>query len=158
MFPRVRQTGDWVVAQTSLWSLFWTLGTFYRCVVVDPRSRMVTIRDRTAWFFPRDRTIAFKDVLNVGYGYRDQTISLSLFSGGEQSIDDRYTVGLKLIPDGKYVELFAFSGPGGRRHDGPFCNDLEAAFDISPVWTQAARSRQFAELLGKTLGRRITAV
>jgi hypothetical protein len=83
-----------------------TLGGRYRRVVIDPKLRVIRIRDRRFWLFQSTRRIEFDWICEVRHTYRD--LGDSFFSHVEE---DFYTVGVTLM-NGEAVTLFRFFGRG----------------------------------------------
>jgi hypothetical protein len=157
--PRITHDGDCLVARTSFWAVTWSLGSFSRRVAVDPQEKTIAVQHREFWFARSSRAFCFQDVIAIGYGYANQHARDVLSLSGERTdstIEDRYTVGLKLRPAGEYVELFAFTGYGGQSYDFSIFGDWNWFGRNSWfVGDQAERSRQFAELLAGIIGRKV---
>jgi hypothetical protein len=136
---------------TSAWRLrFLTLGTVYRQVVVDPAQKVISLHRRYLWLFARTRSIPFRSIKAVTYGYQDW--AMGSFELTAHKSMDLFSVGLRL-QDLHEVHLFYFLGDGTFSNDGPWPDWLyweQYLTDISG--TQEKESRGFAELLGKMIG------
>ncbi len=158
--PIITREGDRLIAVSSLWTQVLALGSWGRRVSVDPHQQTIEIEDRTFWASRSSRTILFRDVTAIGYGYRDTNdlgaLSLVLNEGRPRRVEDRFSVGLKLAPNGQYTELFAFAGSGGRSYDFSLLDDWD--WPGRNGWfagDQDERSRQFANLLASIIGRKV---
>lgn len=148
--PRVRKEADCLIATTSWRIRLLFLYSLYRRVEINTKQRRIVIRSRYCWFFTSQRSIPFKEVRNVTYGYQEESISGKIF----QAYDglDSFSTGLRLKND-EQVGLFLFFG------EGAFTNE-----SILPDWmyweeilldlqgSQERESRIFVELLAKMIG------
>lgn len=113
--PRVRVTGDVLIASTGISTFIMTLALSLRTVTVSRKKRLITIDDRYGWAFDKVREVHFSEVRAVTYGYKDASTMNALFSAGVAL--DVYKVGLRLFDD-ECIHLFHFrlsakpAGPG----------------------------------------------
>jgi hypothetical protein len=138
------------MASTSWLVRIFGLGLLLRKVRVDRQARMITIEDRTAWFFRRTRVFSFAQIAAVTYGYEDVS-PFAAFSTTHDGID-RFVVGLRVIGTGE-VRLFYFLGEGVFTNDGPLPDWWywkEYATDFSG--TQEGESKLFVQLLSQLIG------
>jgi hypothetical protein len=148
--PRITKR-DLSIIATTAWSVrLLSLGTVYRQVIVDARTKTVAIYSRYLWFLVRRRAVRFSSVSAVTYGYED--VSPDAFFSYAHDSYDRFTVGLRLADDSQ-VHLFSFVGEGTYTNNGPFPDWFywdDFAFDISG--NQETESRAFVEVLAKLIG------
>jgi hypothetical protein len=148
--PRIRKDGGSLIATTGWRFALLTLGAIWRRVEVDAVARAVCIHSRSLWLFGRTRTIRFRDIQAVTYGYADWSPD-SIFAFAHDAIDV-FSTGLRLYDD-REVGLFTFFGDGSFTNDGPFpdwCYWTDYAFDMTGC--QSKESRLFVDLLSKMLG------
>lgn len=148
--PRIHKDDGKLVATTGWRFGLLTLGTVLRRVEVDVASKTIRIHGRFLWLFKHARTIRFRDIEAVTYGYCDWSPD-SVLSFAHDAIDV-FATGLRLF-DEREVPLFNFIGDGSFVNDGPFpdwCYWPDFAFDI--VGNQEKESRLFVDLLSKMLG------
>ena len=149
--PFVYKAKSKLVARTPLYLQIWTLGAFYREVIVDPKAEAVRVRRRYAWFFKRAVRIPFGSVRAVTYGYSG-TGGPQGWWWGAYDTKDCYSVGLRLS-NFREVHLFWFWGDGPFTNYGPFPDWLywqEYLFDL--CGTQETESRTYAEALSRLIG------
>ena len=145
--PRICKDDGKLIATTGWRFGLLTLGTMLRRVEVDVAPQTVRIHSRYLWLFKRSRTIRFRNIQAVTYGYGDWSPN-SFLSFAHDAIDV-YSTGLRL-QDEREVALFSFFGDGAFVNDGPFpdwCYWSEFAFDM--MGTQGKESRLFVDLLSK---------
>jgi hypothetical protein len=148
--PRISRKGDSLVAATGWRFGVLTLGAMFRRVVVDANAQTVRIRHRYGWLFGRSRTIPFRQIQSVVYGYEDWSWDAN-FSFAYKTLDV-YQVGLRLLDD-REVHLFHFFGEGTIINEGPLPDWFywpEYAFELGG--TQQSESRLFVELLSRMIG------
>ena len=148
--PRIRADQDCLTASTSWLVRILALGLSLRRVVVDRRTRVVTVEQRTAWLFYRTRSFSFAQVAAVTYGYEDAN-PVAIFSSTHESID-RYVVGLQIVGNDE-MWLFSFLGDGVFTNDGPMPDWWyweDCAMDFTG--TQERESKLFVQLLSKLIG------
>lgn len=152
--PRIRADEDRLTASTSWLVRILGLELSLRQVVVDRRSRTVTVEQRTAWFFHRRHILSFAQIAAVTYGYEDVN-PFAIFSSTHDAID-RYVVGLRVVASDE-VRLFSFLGDGVFSNDGPlpdwwYWKDYMLDF----TGTQERESKLYVQLLSKLIGVTIT--
>lgn len=151
--PRIRKRGKQLHATTGWRTWLLTLGLCDRAVVVDPAARVVRIRDRVCWLFPRRRRVRFDHIRAVAYGYSDPNAVGGL--NFARDTFDVFTVGLKLHADrDDYRHLFRFVGEGSFINDGPLPNWFylgEYVFDAEA--SQEGESRAFVTVLARLTGK-----
>jgi hypothetical protein len=138
------------VATTGWRFSFLTLGLMFRRIVVDTETQTVAIHRRYGWLFGGTRTIRFRDIQAVTYGYDDWSLGARL-SYTYKSMDV-YVVGLRLYDD-REIRVFHFFGEGVFANNGPFPDWWywsEYVFDLTG--TQQRESRRFVELLSRMIG------
>jgi hypothetical protein len=148
--PRVRKSHGKLIAESALSTRIFTLGGYYRKVVVDPKKEEVSIHRRSFWFVRKRRRIRFGSIAGISYGYQD-------WSGGQywswaHKSSDIFSVGLRLHGGGD-VHLFHFYGEGAFQNHGPLPDWMywdDYLFDTSG--TQEGESKAFVELLSKMTG------
>ena len=148
--PRIVADDQKLTASSSLVGSCLTLGFSSRRVVVDRAAQTVCLTRRTAWFYTRARTIEFRRIAAVTYGYQD--MNPAAFLGGAHDAFDCYVVGLKLIGADE-IRLFSFIGDGVFSNDGPLPDWWywkEIAMDYAGP--QERESRLFVTLLSKLIG------
>ncbi len=117
--PAVRETRGQLRARTNLlWQLL-SLFSYRREVVVDRKSRYVSIATRRLWFLADDRAIPFRSIERIDYGFKSMPTSIGRGIDGAGVSDniETFSVSLVLNPEadetrGEIVELFAFRGDG----------------------------------------------
>jgi hypothetical protein len=151
--PRLRRRGDTLVITTRLRAALLTLGLTLKRVTVDIVAETITIETRRGWFFAATRTIPFREVVAVTYGYADHSTS-QYFSQAHDSLDV-YRVGLRLLGD-REVHLFRFIGDGTWVNNSDFPDWMhweDRGLDCSG--TQDRDSLALVELLSGLLGVRV---
>jgi hypothetical protein len=146
--PRIRKDCGLLIAATGWRVRLLTLGMMLRQVIVDPKDETVIVRDRYLWLFPRTRTIRFRDIRAVTYGYDDW--SWTIFGEPRHPVDC-YPVGL-CLGDDREISLFYFFGEREFADDGLPEWFLWPEYPLDLVGTQQSRSRLLVELLGKMIG------
>ncbi|MBI3413853.1 MAG: hypothetical protein HY043_00825 [Verrucomicrobia bacterium] len=148
--PRIEATQDTLSASTSWLVRFLSLGLFLRRVTVDRSAQSVTIERRLCWFFFKSRSIEFRHIAAVTYGYEDIALSASFTSTHDST--DLFIVGVLLV-NREEVSLFKFLGDGTFTNDGPL-PDWWYWEEYLTDWsgTQEKESRLFAQLLSKVIG------
>ncbi len=144
--PRISKKDGKLVAKTSFVGFLISLTVLHRTVVVDPKSKSVTMTRRWLWFLKSRKRIRFKRIAGISYKYEDwNPISGMGFTGDSF---DCFTVKLKLH-NGKGLHLFRFVGEGTFSNKTGYYPDWmywgEYATDMSG--TQDAESRAFVNLL-----------
>jgi hypothetical protein len=150
--PSVREHRGRVIARTNFLLRALTLFSYSHEVVVDRKSRYVSVSTRRMWFLKSGEAIPFRSVQRIHYGYASLPTSVGHTTDGVGVTDrlEKFTVALILEPEagetrGREVELFAFRGEGSG--DGLGLHniiDLEGA--------QETTSLQFVRLLQKHIG------
>ena len=69
--PRIRKDENRLIAVTGWRVGLLTLGTMLRRVEVDAASKTVLIHSRYLWLFQHTRSLRFRDIEAVTYGYSD---------------------------------------------------------------------------------------
>ena len=132
-----------------------TLGSFRRQVVVDRRSRFVSIERRLLWLFKSTRLIPFRHIHRIDYDYERTTTSIRGSRHGAGSGDEveSFRVALVLraredLPEShrhleeEHVHLFSFHGEGQ--------GQLTTFVDFQGQ--QAELSRRYVERLRELIG------
>jgi hypothetical protein len=148
--PRIQKEDGLLVAATGWRLRLLTLGMMLRWVIVDPKDETVTVRDRYFWLFGRTRTLRFRDIQAVTYGYDDWSPG-AVLSDAHRTLDC-YQVGL-CLGDEREMSLFHFFGEGGFVNDSSLPDWFfwpDYALDL--IGTQQPESRLLVELLGKMIG------
>jgi hypothetical protein len=149
--PRIVNCNGTLAAATGWRCRMLTMGMFIRRVVINAQEEVVHIRSRYLWLFARTKTIPFRDIQAVTYGYEDWSLGADL-SFAHNSLDV-FTVGLRLRND-RELSLFRFFGTGEFTNEGDFYPDWmywpDYVLDFSG--TQQTDSRLFVDLLGKMIG------
>lgn len=151
--PRICKRDECIFVSTAWRASVLSLGTVFRQVVINPRTRKLIITSRYLWLISRSREIPFSAIRAVTYGHEDMSLG-SVFSFAHDSFD-WFTVGLRLNDDSE-LRLFNFIGDGTFVNTGPFPDWLywdEFAFDFSG--SQDKESRVFVDLLCKMIGVRV---
>jgi len=145
--PRITCDGDRLVARTALRVRLLLFGAWYREVTVDAQAEQVTVYRRLLWGLQSSRTVSFREIAAVTYGYSDESAG-SLFDAdrGHNSLD-LFSVGLQLN-SGEEVHLFYFYGDGVWTYygDDPW-GPLPPLFEIEG--SQEGESRTYADTLSK---------
>src|SRR5690349_5278471 len=114
--PQIKADEFRLMASTSWLIRIFGLGFLSKKVVVDRQSKTVSIDQRTAWFFRRERVFSFAQIAAVTYGYED----VHPFAGFSTTHDaiDRFVVGIRVVGSDE-VRLFSFLGDGVFTNSGP---------------------------------------
>lgn len=156
--PKIYKDRDRLVARSSIIGLCLNLGLRYCKVIVDPHQKVISIRRRLAWLIPKKRTVPFKWIKSVTYGYADENPDqYTALWGGWQTFDF-FRVGLRLYPRNERSEdedlhLFSFFGEGTIAHHGYLPDWLFwPAHAINIGGTQESTSKLFVEALSRLIG------
>jgi hypothetical protein len=95
--PRVRTTGQVILASTPVWRQALLLFSARASLFVDPRTAVVIYTSRTFWFRTRTELIQFKQIERIDY----QRVTAAVI--------ERYTVDL-VLKDARRIRLFEFQG------------------------------------------------
>ena len=147
--PNIREKDGRIIATTSVLVWLFTFGLYRRRVVIDPQRQTVTIHSRWLWFISRQRTIRFRDIAAITYGYEDLSLNGPLTLAHDTY--DSFTVGLRLVDESEF-KLFTFHGDGTFKNESCWPDWMywcDFQFDLSG--NQQRESRLFVNLLGRLI-------
>ncbi|QDU61904.1 hypothetical protein Pan216_27690 [Planctomycetes bacterium Pan216] len=147
--PRVKEVKGKVVASTGWTFTILTLGTMLKWVTIDPKREKIFITRRYLWLLRFRKTISFKRVRAIIYGYDDLSPG-TITSVAHDSLDC-FTVGLRL-KDESEMKLFRFFGDGVFTNDGPYHDLLYwREYLRDRTGTQERESFVFAEVISELI-------
>ncbi len=149
--PRIFKDEGALVAVTGWLFGLLTLGAMLRRVTVEAGAEVVQIRSRYLWLVGWTRTIDFRDIQAVTYGYDDWFGGEGILWEAHDTLDV-YQVGL-CLKDDREVHLFTFIGEGAFGNGGPLPGWFDwPQYGLELDGGQQSESRLLVELLGKMIG------
>ena len=137
-------------ARTAFLVRLLALFSYDRQVILNPRTRLITVERRALWLLQTRRTIPFARVECITYRFRRLITSWSWWVGTTDQLEI-FTIRLVLRDPKETVTLLRFSGEGSLRTG--WCGVLLGGDSIVELsGTQEEDSRAYVSILARVIG------
>jgi hypothetical protein len=113
--PKIALTADRLVAVTPLLGRLLSLFAYRRVLIVDRKSRLITLDVHTWWLIRSIKVLSFSRVEYLWYGYGELPIDFGYVASYAQQLNEInwFNVALKVHGDSRPLLLFRFLDTGG---------------------------------------------